>query len=89
MAVIGQRLGGAAVEGAMLGRAAWKRPWDVLGDADRFVFGAPTNAALSRRQVCTVLYQMKIRASSRLGMSHWRMVWLENGGATFIGTPKA
>ena len=42
--------GGAAMEGAMLGRAAWKRPWHVLGDADRHVFGAPANAAVSRRQ---------------------------------------
>lgn len=50
-ALLEHRLGGAAVEGAMLGRSAWKRPWDVLGDADRFVFGAPTNAAASRRQV--------------------------------------
>ena len=42
--------GGAAMEGAMLGRAAWKRPWHVLADADRHVFGAPANAAVSRRQ---------------------------------------
>ena len=57
VAVLEQRLGGAAVEGAMLGRSAWKRPWDVLGDADRYVFGAPANAALSRRQVNTLRCQ--------------------------------
>ena len=43
--------GGACMEGAMLGRAAWKRPWDVLSDADRHVFGAASNPAASRRQV--------------------------------------
>ena len=43
---------GARMEGAMLGRAAWKRPWDVLSDADRHVFGAASNPAVSRRQVC-------------------------------------
>ncbi len=43
--------GGARMEGAMLGRAAWKRPWDVLSDADRHVFGAASNPAVSRRQV--------------------------------------
>ena len=35
----------------MIGRAAWKKPWDTLGDADRTVFGAAANPAASRRQV--------------------------------------
>jgi hypothetical protein len=50
-AIIEHRAAGAAMEGVMLGRAAWRRPWDVLADADRHVFGAATNAAVSRRQV--------------------------------------
>lgn len=43
--------GGVRAEGVMIGRAAWKKPWDTLGDADRAVFGAATNPAASRRQV--------------------------------------
>jgi tRNA-dihydrouridine synthase len=44
--------GCAAVEGVMIGRAAYNDPWGVLGNADRAVFGADCNAATSRRQVC-------------------------------------
>jgi hypothetical protein len=42
---------GARAAGVMIGRAAWKRPWDCFSDADRAVFGADSNAAVSRRQV--------------------------------------
>lgn len=42
---------GVRTEGVMIGRAAWKRPWDILGDADRAVFGAADNGATSRREV--------------------------------------
>lgn len=42
---------GVRTEGVMIGRAAWKRPWDILGDADRAVFGASENGATSRREV--------------------------------------
>ena len=49
-AIVEHRAAGASMEGAMLGRAAWRRPWDVLADADRHVFGAAANAAVSRRQ---------------------------------------
>lgn len=42
---------GARAAGVMMGRAAWKRPWDCFSDADRAVFHADTNAATSRRQV--------------------------------------
>lgn len=44
---------GARAAGVMIGRAAWKRPWDCFSDADRAVFGADSNAAISRRQVST------------------------------------
>lgn len=40
-----------AVDGVMLGRAAYHDPWGVLGDADVAVFGAESNPAVSRRQV--------------------------------------
>lgn len=42
---------GARPAGVMIGRAAWKRPWDCFSDADRAVFGADVNAAVNRRQV--------------------------------------
>ncbi|KAF5828495.1 hypothetical protein DUNSADRAFT_17556, partial [Dunaliella salina] len=42
--------GVAAVEGVMIGRAAYNDPWGVLGNADRAVFGAESNPAISRRQ---------------------------------------
>ena len=35
----------------MIGRQAFYRTWDCLADADRSVFGAEANPALSRRQV--------------------------------------
>uniref|UniRef100_A0A7S3R3J5 DUS-like FMN-binding domain-containing protein n=1 Tax=Dunaliella tertiolecta TaxID=3047 RepID=A0A7S3R3J5_DUNTE len=43
--------GVAAVEGVMIGRAAYNDPWGVLGNADKAVFGADSNPAISRRQV--------------------------------------
>ena len=33
------------LDGVMIGRAAYHRPWDILGDADRAVFGKDTGAA--------------------------------------------
>jgi tRNA-dihydrouridine synthase A len=42
------QLGGLA--GVMLGRAAWERPWEVLSDVDRALYGAP-NPCPSRRQL--------------------------------------
>jgi tRNA-dihydrouridine synthase len=44
--------GGAAwvLDSVMVGRAAYNRPWGVLADADRRLFGAP-NPGLSRREV--------------------------------------
>lgn len=44
--------GRQGIWGVMVGRAAYNMPWDMLADADRAVFGAPTNPATSRRQVC-------------------------------------
>jgi len=46
-----QGLGPRAIDGVMVGRAAYNDPWGVLGDADVAVFGEPCNAAVSRRQV--------------------------------------
>lgn len=39
-----------AVTGVMIGRSAYHAIWDVLGDADRYVFGAPNNPVKSRRE---------------------------------------
>ena len=39
------------LEGVMIGRQAFYQTWNCLADADRAVFGAATNVALSRRQV--------------------------------------
>lgn len=41
--------------GVMIGRAAYNSPWECLSDADRAVFGASSNPAKSRRQVCALL----------------------------------
>ena len=35
----------------MIGRAAYKAPWQTLSDADRCIFGEASNPATSRRQV--------------------------------------
>ena len=44
--------GGAGLAGCMLGRAAWERPWEVLSDVDRAVYGDPAGTpAASRRAV--------------------------------------
>ena len=54
-AIIGHRQdgveGGGSVHGVMIGRQAFYKTWDCLADADRTVFGAAANPALSRRQV--------------------------------------
>ncbi|KAK9841940.1 hypothetical protein WJX81_000054 [Elliptochloris bilobata] len=42
---------GACIEGVMIGRAAYSAPWSCLADADMAVWGAPANAAASRREV--------------------------------------
>lgn len=42
---------GARIHGVMIGRAAFHAPWACLSDADAAVFGAPRNAAASRREV--------------------------------------
>jgi tRNA-dihydrouridine synthase A len=44
-------LGPGVLHGVMIGRQAYNDPWGVLGDADRTIFGAEENAAVSRRQV--------------------------------------
>lgn len=43
--------GGGSMHGVMIGRQAFYQTWDCLADADRSVFGARANPALSRRQV--------------------------------------
>jgi hypothetical protein len=43
------------IEGVMIGRAAYNDPWGCLGDADRAVFGEPSNACSSRREVLACL----------------------------------
>ncbi|KAK9829203.1 hypothetical protein WJX72_004471 [[Myrmecia] bisecta] len=43
--------GGGSIHGAMIGRAAYYQPWDCLSDVDLRLYGAETNAAISRRQV--------------------------------------
>ena len=59
-----------ALRGAMLGRAVWERPWDVLADVDRCLYGAAGNPAVSRRQVVEeyVRYADEAQASSRFGI---------------------
>lgn len=42
---------GGWLEGVMVGRQAYNDPWGFLGDADRAVFGEPSNPAKSRRHV--------------------------------------
>jgi len=42
--------GGGRLEGVMIGRAAYSSPWACLADADVAVWGAPANAAASRRE---------------------------------------
>lgn len=58
-AVLGHRQdgvpGGGSLQGAMIGRQAFYQTWDCLSNADRAVFGAESNPALSRRQVCILL----------------------------------
>lgn len=41
------------IYGVMIGRAAYNDPWGCLADADRAVFGADSNPAISRRQART------------------------------------
>lgn len=54
-AILGHRQdgvpGGGGMHGVMIGRQAFYQTWDCLADADRSVFGAHANPALSRRQV--------------------------------------
>jgi tRNA-dihydrouridine synthase A len=38
-----EELVGQGLDGAMVGRAAYHQPWEILGDADRRVFGAEAN----------------------------------------------
>jgi tRNA-dihydrouridine synthase A len=64
------RTNGGALRGAMLGRAVWERPWDVLSDVDRTLYGdARGNPATSRRQVVAdyVRYADEAQASGRFG----------------------
>eukprot|EP00884_Botryococcus_braunii_P005869 jgi/Botrbrau1/15283/Bobra.97_1s0009.2 len=56
--------GGLGVQGVMIGRAAYNTPWDCLSDADVAVFGASSNAAVSRRQV---LEQYSVYGDSMVG----------------------
>ena len=51
---------GARAAGVMIGRAAWKRPWDCFSDADRAVFQADSNAAVSRRQVSSCMVESAV-----------------------------
>lgn len=46
-----KRGGGGGLTGVMIGRAAYHTPWHLLGDADRYIFGADSNPTISRRQV--------------------------------------
>ncbi|MFD1508781.1 tRNA dihydrouridine(20/20a) synthase DusA [Lacimonas salitolerans] len=43
------------VDGVMIGRAAYHRPWDILGDADRVVFGQQPPAG-RREDVARAMY---------------------------------
>lgn len=61
---------GAKAAGVMIGRAAWKRPWDCFSDADRAVFGADVNAAVSRRQVDTGAFKLPKFCQHALGVSN-------------------
>jgi len=64
------RARGGALRGAMLGRAAWERPWDVLADVDRTLYGeAGGNPAASRREVVEayVTYAEEAQSSGRFG----------------------
>lgn len=63
--VLDHRCGdGVNVRSVMIGRAAYDRPWDVLGNADKFIFGADSNPSLNRRQV---LLDYAAIADSRIG----------------------
>lgn len=44
-------VGLGALDGVMVGRAAYNDPWGVLGDADVAAFGAKANGAPNRRAV--------------------------------------
>ena len=44
-------IGPGAIDGVMVGRAAYNDPWGVLGDADVALFGAQHNGAPNRRHV--------------------------------------
>lgn len=52
------------VRSVMIGRAAYDRPWDILANADKLIFGAESNPAISRRQV---LKDYAVIADSRIG----------------------
>lgn len=52
--------GSGGVHGVMIGRQAFYQTWDCLADADRSVFGAGTNPALSRRQVIARDYELTL-----------------------------
>lgn len=58
---------GASIHGVMIGRAAYNHPWGCLADADIAVFGAETNAATSRREVC--IYPAKVTLQGLLASS--------------------
>jgi tRNA-dihydrouridine synthase A len=62
------RAGGGALAGAMLGRAPADRPWDILGDADRTLYGVD-NPAKSRREVVAAYcaYADAAQADGRFG----------------------
>ena len=47
--------------GVMIGRAAYNSPWECLSDADKAVFGASSNPAQSRRQVCASFPRISVR----------------------------
>ena len=51
-------LEGASLTGVMIGRAAYNAPWACLADADRTVFGQPSNMASSRQQVLHACFQI-------------------------------
>jgi tRNA-dihydrouridine synthase A len=58
-----------ALAGAMLGRAVWDRPWDVLADVDRGIYGCEANPARSRRAVLAAYaaYADEAQGSGRFG----------------------
>ncbi|GMH32913.1 hypothetical protein BSKO_00747 [Bryopsis sp. KO-2023] len=52
------------VRSVMIGRAAYEKPWDILSNADKLIFGEESNPAISRYQA---LLDYAAIADSRIG----------------------